>query len=51
MTEPESTDLRYPIGPFRRPPSLSPEDRTAAIAAIADAPARLREAVAGLDPG
>jgi uncharacterized damage-inducible protein DinB len=46
----ETTDLRYPIGPFRRPAGLSTEERTAAIAAIADAPARLREAVAGLDP-
>jgi uncharacterized damage-inducible protein DinB len=41
-------DLRYPIGPFRRPAGLTPDERTAAIAAIDEAPARLREAVAGL---
>jgi hypothetical protein len=46
----ESQDLRYPIGRFRRPASLSPAERTAAVAAIAEAPARLREAVAGLAP-
>ena len=46
----ETPDLRYPIGPFRRPAGLGPEERTAAIAAIAEAPARLREAVAELTP-
>lgn len=46
----ETPDLRYPIGPFRRPERCSAEERTAAIAAIAEAPARLREAVAGLSP-
>jgi uncharacterized damage-inducible protein DinB len=44
----ETTDLRYPIGPFRRPAGLSTEERSAMIAAIAEAPERLREAVAGL---
>ncbi len=44
----EDRDLRYPIGRFRRPASLTQEERTAAVAALAEAPARLREAVAGL---
>jgi hypothetical protein len=47
----ETPDLRYPIGEFRRPAHLTPEERTAAVAAIAEAPARLREAVAGLADG
>jgi uncharacterized damage-inducible protein DinB len=47
----ETSDLRYPIGPFQRPAGLTAEERTAVIAAIAAAPARLREAVAGLDAG
>jgi len=46
MSEP---DLRYPIGPFRRPAKLTSEERAAAVDAIAEHPARLREAVAGLD--
>jgi DinB superfamily len=46
----ESADLRYPIGKFRRPASLSPAERAAAVAAIAETPARLRAAVAGLAP-
>lgn len=41
-------DLRYPVGRFVRPASLSPEQRTAAIADIADAPAHLRAIVSGL---
>jgi uncharacterized damage-inducible protein DinB len=41
-------DLRYPIGPTPRVPSLTPAEREAAIAAIAAAPALLRSAVAGL---
>ena len=46
MTE---TDLRYPIGKFQRPASLTPDERAAAVGAIAEAPALLRRAVAGLD--
>jgi hypothetical protein len=46
----ETPDLRYPIGPFRRPAGLGAEERAAAIAAIVEAPARLRAAVAGLTP-
>lgn len=42
-------DLRYPIGKFHRPETLSADERRAAIDMIADAPARLRAAIAGLD--
>lgn len=42
-------DLRYPLGPFRRPPSLDPAARVAAIETIARTPAALRQAVRGLD--
>lgn len=43
-------DLRYPVGKFQRPTqTLSPSERRAAIAAIAEAPSRLRQAVKGLD--
>ena len=43
-------DLRYPIGPFKKPESLTPDRRRAAIEDIAAAPAKLRAAVAGLTP-
>ena len=42
-------DLRYPIGPFRRPPSLDTAGRADAIQSIAQAPGKLRTAVTGLD--
>lgn len=42
-------DLRFPIGRFQRPESLSPEQRRQAIDSIAATPARLRAAVSGLD--
>ena len=42
-------DLRYPIGPFRFAPPATSETRRADVTSIAEAPARLREAVAGLD--
>jgi hypothetical protein len=42
-------DLRYPIGPFATPKGpLTPEERRRSIDQIAEAPAKLREAVAGL---
>jgi hypothetical protein len=41
-------DLRYPIGKAERFDHLTDEQRRAYIAAIAEAPARLRAAVAGL---
>jgi uncharacterized damage-inducible protein DinB len=42
-------DLRFPIGRFQRPSSLSPQLRRDAIDSIAAAPARLRTAVSGLN--
>lgn len=42
-------DLSYPIGRFQRPDSLSPDQRAAAIDAIATLPRQFRAAVAGLD--
>jgi len=41
-------DLRYPVGPFEPVSTLTPDQRRAAIDAIADVPARLRAAVANL---
>jgi uncharacterized damage-inducible protein DinB len=41
-------DLRYPVGRFQRPQSLDPQQRRAAIETIAEAPTKLRAAVAGL---
>jgi len=41
-------DLRYPIGEFEMPPSLTPKQRVSALAAIAAAPAELRAALTGL---
>src|SRR4051812_37536789 len=52
MTTPSPTtsgpDLRYPIGRLDRKTSYSPEERRAALDAIAAAPAKLRTAVKGL---
>jgi len=42
-------DLRYPVGRFQRPATLSDAERRAAIDAIAAAPANMRVAVRGLD--
>jgi hypothetical protein len=42
-------DLRYPIGPFKRPTSLSAPERRTAIDDIAAVPAKLRAAVHGLN--
>jgi uncharacterized damage-inducible protein DinB len=41
-------DLRYPIGRFTFPEEVTPGERQAWIAQIAEAPGRLRAAVAGL---
>ena len=41
-------DLRFPVGRFQRPQSLEPKQRRAAIDTIAEAPTKLRAAVAGL---
>lgn len=49
MTTPATEpDLRYPIGRLAKKASLSPEERIAAIDAIAATPAALRAAVSGL---
>jgi uncharacterized damage-inducible protein DinB len=42
------TDLRYPIGKFQNPGSLSEEQRSVLIQQIADTPANLRSAVRAL---
>jgi len=42
-------DPRYPVGKFQRPESVTPDARAAAIAAIAEMPAKLTDAVKGLD--
>ena len=44
----DTTDLRYPIGKFQFPEAVSAGDRRRFIDEIAEAPAHLRAAVAGL---
>jgi uncharacterized damage-inducible protein DinB len=44
-----STDLRYPIGKFRPPATITPEDRRYAVLTIAEMPECLREALRKLD--
>ena len=41
-------DLRYPVGPFEPVSTLTPDQRRAAIDAIAEVPTRLRAGVANL---
>lgn len=49
VTASATTDLRYPIGRFRRPDApLGDAERRRAIDTIAETPAKLRAAVAGL---
>ena len=43
-----SSDPRYPIGPFQHRDELSGDERRAMLDHIAAAPARMREAIAGL---
>jgi uncharacterized damage-inducible protein DinB len=43
------TDPRYPIGAFVRPAELDAAERAAAVAHIRETPARLRQALDGLD--
>jgi len=45
-----TADLRYPVGKFEPVTSLTSEQRRQCIDAIAEAPARLAAAVAGLTP-
>lgn len=44
-----TNDPRYPIGIFKKPESISADDREEFIAAFATIPHRMREAIAGLD--
>jgi hypothetical protein len=44
----ETPDLRYPVGKFKFPDVISTDERQRFIAEIAETPARLRAAVAGL---
>ena len=46
---PMSEDLRYPVGKFKFPESVSDDERETMLGQIAETPARLREAVASLD--
>ena len=45
----QTQDPQYPIGKFTQPTAISREDRRASIVAIDEMPAKLREAVLGLD--
>jgi hypothetical protein len=42
------SDLRYPVGKFNFPDTVTPEDREKFVGQIADTPARLKAAIAGL---
>jgi hypothetical protein len=42
-------DPRYPVGRFKRPEKITPHERMAAIAALAETPGKLSEALQGLD--
>jgi uncharacterized damage-inducible protein DinB len=43
-----STDLRFPVGKFVRPDSLTPDQRKAAFRTLAELPMKLRAAINGL---
>jgi hypothetical protein len=45
----DSPDLRYPVGKFRFPETITREQRSNFVEQIAEAPMRLRSAVTGLD--
>jgi uncharacterized damage-inducible protein DinB len=47
--EMQAVDPRYPLGKFKRPEKATPHQRMAAIAALAELPGKLRDAVEGLD--
>jgi hypothetical protein len=42
-------DLRYPVGRFKKVDQLSPDERAAALDILEAAPARMRDAVRGLN--
>ena len=43
------SDPRYPVGPFVRPESITPDERIEAVATLAELPEKLRNAVDGLN--
>jgi hypothetical protein len=47
--EMEAADPRYPVGKFARPEKITRQKRIAAIAALAELPAKLSESLSGLD--
>lgn len=46
-----SEDLRYPVGPWRKPERITPDEREGYIRAIESTPGSLRAAVRGLSEG
>jgi hypothetical protein len=46
----QEVDPKYPVGGFERPEAVTPHQRMAATADLAELPGKLREAVDGLDP-
>ncbi len=48
-TDPYTPDPRYPLGQFPQPNVILPEDRSYAMAVLAETPEQLREAVRSLD--
>jgi uncharacterized damage-inducible protein DinB len=45
----QEVDPRYPVGKFVVPETITPDERTGAIATLAELPEQLRNAVDGLD--
>ena len=45
------SDLKYPVGKFEPQPEITQTQRQELIPSIAEAPARLRQAIRGLSPG
>jgi uncharacterized damage-inducible protein DinB len=45
----QEVDARYPVGKFTAPATITSDDRTGAIATLAELPEQLRNAVDGLD--
>jgi uncharacterized damage-inducible protein DinB len=49
ILEMQQVDPKYPMGKFQRKEKISPHDRMAAIATLAELPGKLKDAVEGLD--
>ncbi len=50
MGEPiAESNLQYPVGRFQRPETITPHERMAAVASLAELPSRLAETLDGLD--